>query len=62
MCTCSKSSTVASEGKLTVLEIAPETRGVKAAIIRTCPIGSMKRLPVPVLLAVSKIGKCSSFK
>jgi hypothetical protein len=34
------SSTVASFGRLTVLEIAPDKKGCAAAIIRTCAMGA----------------------
>jgi hypothetical protein len=34
------SSTVASFGRLTVLEIAPERNGCAAAIMRTCAMGA----------------------
>ncbi len=37
MWSCSTSSTVASSGMFTVLEIAPEMNGWTAAIIRTWP-------------------------
>ena len=37
MWSCSTSSTVASSGRLTVLEMAPEMNGWTAAIIRTWP-------------------------
>ncbi len=37
MWSCSTSSTVASAGMLTVLEMAPEMNGWTAAIIRTWP-------------------------
>ena len=37
MWSCSTSSTVASSGMFTVLEMAPEMNGCTAAIIRTWP-------------------------
>jgi len=40
------SSTLAVSGKFTVLEIAPDRNGWAAAIIRTCPIGLMARVPL----------------
>jgi hypothetical protein len=39
------SSTVASFGRFTVFEMAPETNGCTAAIIRTWPSGAMVRPP-----------------
>ena len=55
------SSTVISFGMLIVLLIAPERNGWAAAIILMCPSWWMKRLPfLPLLLAVSKTGRCSS--
>jgi hypothetical protein len=48
------SSTVASFGKLTVFEMAPDKKGCAAAIIRMWDIGARKRLPVlPQRLAQS---------
>jgi hypothetical protein len=55
------SSTVASLGRLTVLEIAPDRKGCVAAIIFTCAIGARKRRPWrPQRLAQSNTGRCSS--
>ena len=48
------SSTVASVGRLTVLEMDPETNGCTAAIIRTWPMGAIERLPFMGLNAQSK--------
>ena len=44
----STSSTVASSGRLQVLEIAPLRNGWQAAIIRTWPIGASARAPIAV--------------
>src|SRR4030067_641519 len=56
----STSSTVASCGRLTVLLIAPERNGCTAAIMRTWPMGSMKRVPWgPQRLAQSNTGRGS---
>ena len=52
------SSTVASGGRLTVLEIAPERNGWTAAIIRTWPMAPMERVPPTALNAQSKTGRC----
>ncbi len=57
-----KSSTVAMLGKFTVLDIAPDISGVRAATILTWPSGAMYLSPVPQRLAVSKIARCSSFR
>ena len=56
------SSTVASSGTLTVLEMAPEMNGWTAPSMRTWPSGSMLRLPLAGLSAQSKIGRCASSK
>ena len=54
------SSTVASLGRLIVLEIAPLMNGWAAAIMRMWPSTGMKRWPcLPHLLAQSKTGRCS---
>ena len=54
------SSMVASWGILIVLEMAPETNGWAAAIIRMWRFRRQERCPIlPHLLAQSKIGKCS---
>ena len=53
------SSTVASGGRFTVFEIAPERNGWTAAIILTCPIASMERVPPRALKAQSKTGRCA---
>ena len=51
------SSTVASCGMLIVFEIAPETNGWAAAIMRMCDSAARKRWPIlPHLLAQSKTG------
>ncbi len=55
------SSSVASGGRLTVFEMAPERNGWTAAIIRTCPIGAMERVPPTALNAQSKTGRCAAF-
>ena len=54
------SSTVASGGRFTVFEIAPERNGWTAAIIRTCPIAPMERVPPTALKAQSKTGRCAA--
>ena len=62
MTTSLKSCTVAEAGRFTVFDMAPETSGVRAATISTCPCGAMNRVPVPHTLAVSKMGRCSGLR
>ncbi len=54
------SSGVTLFGMFTVFEIAPERNGCAAAIIRTCPMYSMLRVPFAGLNAQSNTGRCSS--
>ncbi len=54
------SSTLASVGRFTVLDIEPEMNGWIPAIILTCPIGAIERVPLTGLKAQSKTFKCSS--
>ena len=56
----STSSTVESEGMLTVLDMAPETNGWTAAIMRTCPCQAIERLPLRGVKAQSNTGRSSS--
>src|ERR1700689_4672148 len=54
------SSRVASWGRLTVLEMAPERNGWAAAIILMWPEGWMERVPLLGLKLQSKTARCSS--
>ena len=54
---------MASCGRFTVLLMAPEMNGWTAAIMRTWPMGSMKRVPRgPQRLAQSNTGRCSALR
>ena len=55
------SSMVASGGRFTVFEMAPEMNGCTADIMRMCPRAWIDRVPLAARNAQSKTGRCSSF-
>ncbi len=58
----SNSSTLASAGWFTVLEIAPEMKGWAAAIMRMWPMALIERVPLAARKAQSKTGRWSQSK